>query len=52
MRDLLDTHALLFWFTDDPHLSTKARALISNADNKILAKQAHQPTAVATSMLA
>lgn len=29
MRLLLDTHALLWWFTDDPRLSVKALALIT-----------------------
>ncbi len=40
MRVLLDTHALLWWFTDDPRLSTKARALIGDADNEILVSAA------------
>jgi PIN domain nuclease of toxin-antitoxin system len=40
MKVLLDTHALLWWFTDDPRLSTKARALISDADNEILVSAA------------
>ena len=29
MRYLLDTHALLWWWTDDPLLSAHARKLIS-----------------------
>lgn len=36
MRLLLDTHALLWWFTDDPRLSVKARSLIGDANNDIL----------------
>lgn len=40
MRVLLDTHALLWWFTDDPRLSEKARALIGDADNEILVSTA------------
>ncbi len=33
MKLLLDTHALLWWFTDDPRLSVKARGAV--ADDKI-----------------
>jgi len=40
MRVLLDTHALLWWFTDDPRLSYKARTLIGDADNGILVSAA------------
>lgn len=40
MRLLLDTHALLWWFTDDPRLSVKARALIGDAGNEILVSAA------------
>ena len=40
MRLLLDTHALLWWFTDDPRLSAKARTLISDAGNEILVSAA------------
>jgi PIN domain nuclease of toxin-antitoxin system len=36
MRYLLDTHALLWWWTDDPHLSAHARNLISDQGNNIL----------------
>ncbi len=28
MRVLLDTHALIWWWTDDPRLSTRVRALL------------------------
>ena len=40
MRLLLDTHALLWWFTDDPRLSAKARDLIGDLDNEILVSAA------------
>jgi PIN domain nuclease of toxin-antitoxin system len=33
MKLLLDTHAFLWWITDDPQLSTKARELISDSHN-------------------
>lgn len=36
MRALLDTHTLLWWFTDDPQLSTPARELISDAQSTVL----------------
>lgn len=40
MRLLLDTHALLWWLFDDPHLSTPARAAIADPDNGILVSAA------------
>ena len=40
MKALLDTHALLWWLFDDPHLSTTARDFIANADNEILVSAA------------
>jgi PIN domain nuclease of toxin-antitoxin system len=40
MRLLLDTHVLLWWFTDDPRLSARARALIGDVDNEILVSAA------------
>lgn len=40
MRVLLDTHALLWWFTDDPRLSARARAVIVDAENEILVSAA------------
>lgn len=40
MRLLLDTHALLWWFTDDPRLSTHARAAITDDKNEILVSAA------------
>jgi len=33
MKLLLDTHTFLWWITDDPQLSTKARELISDGYN-------------------
>ena len=33
MKLLFDTHAFLWWITDDPQLSTKARELISDSHN-------------------
>lgn len=35
MRLLLDTHAFLWWITDDPHLSDRARALIGEGGNEV-----------------
>ncbi|MEA1048692.1 type II toxin-antitoxin system VapC family toxin [Lamprobacter modestohalophilus] len=35
MRLLLDTHAFLWWVTDNPQLSDKARRLIAETDNRI-----------------
>lgn len=35
MRLLLDTHALLWWFTDDPLLSAPAREGIAQSDNEV-----------------
>ena len=34
MRILLDTHALLWWWTDDPQLSATARAAIADEANE------------------
>lgn len=36
MKFLLDTHALLWWWTDDPKLSTQAKELIGDEANTIL----------------
>lgn len=36
MRFLLDTHALLWWWTDDPRLPESARSLIRDETNTIL----------------
>lgn len=40
MRVLLDTHALLWWFAGDPHLSRPARDIIGQTDNEILVSAA------------
>ncbi|MBX3590952.1 MAG: type II toxin-antitoxin system VapC family toxin [Burkholderiaceae bacterium] len=37
---LLDTHALLWWFTDDPRLSANARAAIADEHRPILVSAA------------
>jgi PIN domain nuclease of toxin-antitoxin system len=33
---LLDTHAVLWWLLDDPHLTASARAAIADAANDVL----------------
>lgn len=40
MRFLLDTHALLWWFTNDPRLSSEARLRIVDVANEILVSAA------------
>ncbi len=35
MRALLDTHAFLWWITDDPRVSARARELISSSRNDL-----------------
>ena len=40
MRTLLDTHALLWWFTDDARLSTNAREVIGDVQNTVLVSAA------------
>ena len=35
MRYLLDTHSLIWWWNDDPRLSSAAREAIAEADNEI-----------------
>lgn len=40
MRLLLDTHALLWWWTDDPKLSATARQAIADAENQVLVSAA------------
>jgi len=40
MRLLLDTHALLWWWADDPQLSASARAAMSDESNQILVSAA------------
>jgi PIN domain nuclease of toxin-antitoxin system len=36
VRLLLDTHALLWWLIDDPHLSAAARGAIADLENNVL----------------
>ena len=36
MRALLDTHALLWWLSDDPLLSRRARAIIAETGNVLI----------------
>ncbi|NEV60788.1 type II toxin-antitoxin system VapC family toxin [Thiorhodococcus minor] len=40
MRVLLDTHAFLWWVTDDPRLSAAARAAIGDEANGVLVSAA------------
>ena len=40
MRLLLDTHALLWWWTDDARLSGAARTAIADTDNEIFVSAA------------
>ena len=40
MRLLLDTHALLWWWTDDPQLSARARDAISDPANAVFVSAA------------
>ncbi|MFT3804276.1 MAG: type II toxin-antitoxin system VapC family toxin [Burkholderiaceae bacterium] len=40
MRLLLDTHVLLWWFTDDDRLSARARALIGDQRNEVFVSAA------------
>jgi PIN domain nuclease of toxin-antitoxin system len=40
MRILLDTHALLWWLSDDPALGASVRKLIARANNTILVSAA------------
>jgi PIN domain nuclease of toxin-antitoxin system len=40
MRLLLDTHALLWWLTDDPQLSRAARSAIADQTNDVLVSAA------------
>ena len=35
MRALLDTHAFLWWISDDPRLSEKAREIIADGHNEL-----------------
>ena len=40
VRFLLDTHALLWWFTDDPRLPPAVREAIQDADNEVFVSAA------------
>ena len=40
MRLLLDTHALLWWLTDDPQLSATARQWLGDEGNQVLVSAA------------
>lgn len=40
MRILLDTHALLWWFADDPSLSSSARQIVADTENEIFVSPA------------
>jgi PIN domain nuclease of toxin-antitoxin system len=40
LRLLLDTHALVWWLTDSPQLSTVVRQLIADPDNVVLSSAA------------
>jgi PIN domain nuclease of toxin-antitoxin system len=40
MRLLIDTHALLWWLTDDPALPTSARKHLARAGNTVLVSSA------------
>ena len=40
MEILLDTHMLLWWLTDSPRLSKKARSLIANPANTLIVSAA------------
>jgi PIN domain nuclease of toxin-antitoxin system len=40
VKALLDTHALLWWLSDDPSLSARARRAITAADNEIFVSAA------------
>ncbi len=35
MKVLLDTHVFLWWITDDPKLSSRAREIMSNIENEL-----------------
>ena len=40
MKALLDTHALVWWWTDDRRLPRAARAMIAEPDNEVLVSAA------------
>ena len=40
MRALLDTHALIWWFSDDPSLSQTVRGILADTDNTVVVSAA------------
>jgi PIN domain nuclease of toxin-antitoxin system len=40
MRVLLDTHTLIWWATDDPKLSRKARSILSSLESEVFVSAA------------
>jgi PIN domain nuclease of toxin-antitoxin system len=40
MKALLDTHAFLWWITDDVRLSPRARTVIADGDNELFVSAA------------
>ena len=40
MRLLLDTHVFLWWASDDPQLSVRARSAIADAENAVFVSAA------------
>jgi PIN domain nuclease of toxin-antitoxin system len=40
LRALLDTHALIWWFSDDPSLSQTIRGIIADTDNTLVVSAA------------
>ncbi len=40
MRALLDTHALIWWFSDDPSLPQTVRGIIADTDNTLVVSAA------------
>jgi PIN domain nuclease of toxin-antitoxin system len=35
VKVLLDTHAFLWWITDDPRISSRVRDIVQDAENKL-----------------
>ena len=40
MRALLDTHALIWWFSDDPSLPQTVRGILADTDNTVVVSAA------------
>ena len=53
MKLLLDTHAVVWWWLDDPRLSAAARAAIASASNTVYvsAASAWEIASIASSSL-